>query len=122
MLSIVKSMALNGINGYLVEVETDVTGGLPSFDIVGLPDTTVREAKERIRAAIKNSKIEFHSRKILINLYKKKALMISALLDIKRAMKITSLYYSSISFSFLFNVHVEYTNIPLFFSHLLILN
>jgi len=68
MLSIVKSMALNGLNGYLVEVETDVTGGLPKFDIVGLPDTTVREAKERIKAAIKNSNIEFHSRKILINL------------------------------------------------------
>lgn len=68
MLSIVKSMALNGLNGYLVEVETDVTGGLPGFDIVGLPDTSVREAKERIRAAIKNSNIEFQSRRILINL------------------------------------------------------
>lgn len=68
MLSIVKSMALNGLNGYLVKVETDITKGLPSFDVVGLPDTSVREAKERIRAAIKNSKIEFPSRKILINL------------------------------------------------------
>lgn len=68
MLSIVKAMALNGINGYLVKVEVDVTGGLPSFDIVGLPDTSVREAKERIRAAIKNSHIEFQSRRILINL------------------------------------------------------
>ena len=68
MLSIVKSMALNGLNGYLVKVETDITGGLPNFDIVGLPDTSVREAKERIRAAIKNSQIEFQSRRILINL------------------------------------------------------
>lgn len=68
MLSIVKSIALNGLNGYLVKVETDVTGGLPSFDIVGLPDTSVREAKERIRAAIKNSHMEFQSRRILINL------------------------------------------------------
>ena len=68
MLSKIKSMALNGLNGYLVEVETDVTGGLPSFEIVGLPDTSVREAKERVRAAIKNSKIEFPSRKILVNL------------------------------------------------------
>ena len=61
-------MALNGLNGYLVKVETDITGGLPSFDIVGLPDTSVREAKERIRAAIKNSHFEFQSRRILINL------------------------------------------------------
>lgn len=68
MLSIVKSMALNGITGYLVEVETDVTGGLPNFDIVGLPDTSVRESKERIRAAIKNSGIDFQSKRILINL------------------------------------------------------
>lgn len=68
MLSTVKSMALNGLEGYLVEVQTDVSGGLPSFDVVGLPDTSVRESKERVRAAIKNSKIEFPSRKILINL------------------------------------------------------
>lgn len=68
MLSIIKTMALNGLDGYLVEVQTDITGGLPNFEIVGLPDVSVREAKERIRAAIKNSKFEFPSKKILINL------------------------------------------------------
>lgn len=68
MFSIVKSIALNGLNGYLVKVEVDVSAGLPNFDIVGLPDTTVKEAKERIRTAIKNSNIEFPSRRILINL------------------------------------------------------
>lgn len=68
MLSIVKSMLLNGLEGYLVEVQTDVTGGLPSFDVVGLPDTSVKEAKERIRAAIKNSGLDFLSRKVLVNL------------------------------------------------------
>lgn len=68
MLSIVKSMALSGLDGYLVEVQTDITGGLPGFEIVGLPDTSVKEAKERIRAAIKNSGIDFLSRRILINL------------------------------------------------------
>ena len=68
MLSIVKSMALNGLNGYLVKVETDVSSGLPSFDVVGLPDASVKEAKERIKTAIKNSNIQFPSRKILINL------------------------------------------------------
>ena len=49
-------------------MQTDVTGGLPEFDIVGLPNTSVREAKERIRVAIKNSKIDFPSKRILINL------------------------------------------------------
>ena len=68
MFSLVKSMSLEGLNGYLVEVQSDVSGGLPSFDIVGLPDTRVKEAKERVKAAIKNSGIDFPSRKIIINL------------------------------------------------------
>ena len=68
MLSVVKSMSLEGLNGYLVEVQSDVSGGLPSFDIVGLPDTRVKEAKERVKIAIKNSEIEFPSRKIVVNL------------------------------------------------------
>ena len=68
MLSEVKSMSLEGLNGYLVDIQIDVSGGLPSFDIVGLPDIRVKEAKERVRAAIKNSGLEFPSRKIVINL------------------------------------------------------
>lgn len=68
MLSKIKSMSLEGLNGYLVEIQSDVSGGLPSFDIVGLPDIRVKEAKERVRAAIKNSGIEFPSRKIVVNL------------------------------------------------------
>lgn len=68
MLSIVKSMALNGINGYLVETQVDVSSGLPHLEIVGLPDTSVRESKDRVRTAIKNSGIEFPSRKITVNL------------------------------------------------------
>ena len=62
MLSIVKSMALNGLNGYLVDVQIDVASGLPHWEIVGLPDASVRESKERVRTAIKNSGIEFPSR------------------------------------------------------------
>ena len=68
MLSIVQTISLIGLNGNLVEVQTDITGRLPNFEIVGLPDIAVRESKERIKSAIKNSGVELNSRKILINL------------------------------------------------------
>ena len=68
MISIVKSMTLSGLQGDLIETQTYITGGLPSFEIVGLPDTSVKEAKERVKAAIKNTGYEFPSRKIIINL------------------------------------------------------
>ena len=68
MLSIVKSMSLQGLEGFLVDVQVDVSAGMPHFEVVGLPDTTVRESKERVRTAIKNSYFEFQSRKILVNL------------------------------------------------------
>ena len=68
MLAIVESMALHGLTGYLVNVQIDVSAGLPHWEIVGLPDTSVRESKERVRTAIKNSGIDFPSRKITVNL------------------------------------------------------
>ena len=68
MLSIVKSMALNGLNGYLISIQVDISNGMPYFEIVGLPDTSVRESKERVKTAIKNSNIEFLSRRIVVNL------------------------------------------------------
>ena len=68
MLSITKSMSLLGLEGYLVSVQVDVSGGLPGWEIVGLPDTSVKEAKERVKTAIKNSGYELHSRRVLINL------------------------------------------------------
>lgn len=68
MLAKVESMAVNGIDGYLVQIEVDLGGGMPSFDIVGLPDTAVREARDRVRAAITNSKLEFHFHRITVNL------------------------------------------------------
>ena len=68
MLSIVKTMSLHGLDGYLINVEVDISSGIPSWDIVGLPDTSVKESKERVRTAIKNSGIEFPSRKIIVNL------------------------------------------------------
>ena len=68
MLSIVKSMSLQGLEGFLVDVQVDVSAGMPNWEVVGLPDATVRESKERVRTAIRNSGYEFHSRKIVINL------------------------------------------------------
>ena len=68
MLSIIKSMSLIGIEGYLIDVEVDVSAGIPSWEIVGLPDTSVKEAKERVRTAIRNSGYDMKSRKIVINL------------------------------------------------------
>ncbi len=68
MLSIVQSMGLQGLEGYLIQVEVDVSAGIPSFDVVGLPDASVKESKERVRTAIKNSGFDYESRKIIINL------------------------------------------------------
>ena len=58
MLSKVKSITLNGLDGNLVEIQTDISNGIPEFDIVGLPDTTVKEAKKRIKSSINNSLIK----------------------------------------------------------------
>lgn len=68
MLSIIKSIALHGLNGYLISTEVDVSFGMPNFEIVGLPDITVKESKERIKTAIRNSGFDFPSRKIVVNL------------------------------------------------------
>lgn len=68
MLSIIKSMALHGLEGFLIDVQVDVSSGLPEWSIVGLPDASVKEAKERVKTAIKNSGYELLSRKIIVNL------------------------------------------------------
>lgn len=68
MLSNVKSVYLNGLEGYTVQVQVDVSGGMPEFNIVGLPDTSIKESKERVSTAIKNSGLEFESKKIVVNL------------------------------------------------------
>ncbi|HNR05252.1 MAG TPA: magnesium chelatase domain-containing protein, partial [Bacillota bacterium] len=60
--------ALYGIEGHVIEVETDLSNGLPGFDIVGLPDAAVRESRERVRAAIKNSGFLFPQKRITVNL------------------------------------------------------
>jgi len=68
MLSRVFSSAIMGIDGYIVEVEIDISWGLPVFDIVGLPDTAVKESRERVRAAVKNSEFMFPMERITVNL------------------------------------------------------
>ncbi|MFZ5633892.1 MAG: YifB family Mg chelatase-like AAA ATPase [Bacillota bacterium] len=68
MISIVNSTALNGLEGHLVRVEVDVSNGLPAFDLVGLPDVSVKEARERVRSAIRNAGFEFPVRRITVNL------------------------------------------------------
>lgn len=61
-------MALHGLDGYLVAIQVDISVGLPYFEIVGLPDASVKEAKERVKTAIKNSGGELFSRRVVVNL------------------------------------------------------
>jgi len=68
MLAKVRSSSVLGLEAYPVEVQVDVATGLPSFTIVGLPDAAVQEAKERVRAAIKNANYEVPTRRITVNL------------------------------------------------------
>lgn len=68
MYSVLRSFGLNGLNGFAVEVEADVSGGLPAFSIVGLPDSAVRESGDRVRAAVKNLGFKWPDRRITVNL------------------------------------------------------
>ena len=68
MLTKVKSCAIFGLEGAIIEVEVDISPGLPAFNIVGLPDAAVQEARERVRAAIRNSGCDFPMRRITVNL------------------------------------------------------
>ena len=68
MLARVLSSAIIGVDAYTVEVEVDISQGLPSFSTVGLPEGAVRESKERVKASIKNSGYHFPSDRITVNL------------------------------------------------------
>ena len=68
MLAKIISCSVLGIEGWLIQVEVDVAAGLPMFSTVGLPDSTVRESKDRVKAAIKNCGYPFPARKITVNL------------------------------------------------------
>lgn len=67
-LSVIYSRALAGIKAPLVQVETHLSNGLPAFHIVGLPETAVRESKDRVRSALLNSHFNFPDRRITVNL------------------------------------------------------
>ena len=68
VLATAQSCAVIGLDGLIVQVEVDISPGLPAFNIVGLPDTAVQEARERVRAALRNSGCEFPLRRITVNL------------------------------------------------------
>lgn len=68
MVCSVRSLGLHGVSGYCVSAECDLSSGLPAFTIVGLPDTAVSEARERVRAAIKNCGFVFPVSRITVNL------------------------------------------------------
>lgn len=68
MYSKINTCTLQGLDGHIIEVETDLARGMPVFNIVGLPDASIKESKERVRAAIKNTGYEFPLNRITINL------------------------------------------------------
>lgn len=68
MFTAVRSLGLSGVTGYEVRVECDISAGLPRFDLVGLPDNAVKEARERVRSAIQNSGFLFGAHRITVNL------------------------------------------------------
>ena len=68
MFSRIKSIGIFGMDSYMIEVEADISTGLPAFDIVGLPDAAVKESRDRVRAAIKNCGFKFPLGRITVNL------------------------------------------------------
>ncbi len=68
MIAKVLSFALTGLEGNKIEVETDINKGLPAYEIVGLPDAAVKESRERVRSAVKNSGYSFPNHKVTVNL------------------------------------------------------
>lgn len=68
MLSAVNACVLSGLEGNIIKVETDLANGLPTFNIVGLPDASIKESKERVRSALSNSNFDFPMSRITVNL------------------------------------------------------
>ena len=68
MLAVVKSFGLKGLDGFPVTAEVDIHSGMPTFDIVGLADTAVKESKDRVRSALKNSGYNYPVASVVVNL------------------------------------------------------
>lgn len=68
MLAKVLTSAVIGIDAYIIKVEVDISAGLPAFNIVGLPDTSVRESRDRVMSAIKNSELKFPTKRMTVNM------------------------------------------------------
>ena len=79
---------ISGLDGVPVDVEVDVNAGLYSFDIVGLPDAAVKESKERVRSAVKNSGRKFPNHKITVNLAPAELKKEGAMLDLPIAVAV----------------------------------
>lgn len=89
MISKLNSTALIGLDGYIVDVEADISKGFPAFEIVGLPDTAVKESKERIRSAIKYSGLDMPvTKRILVNLAPANIKKIGAYFDLPIALSL----------------------------------
>ncbi len=85
---LVNSGVLAGIEAFLIDVEVDVRPGLPGFEIVGLPSATVRESRERVRSALRNSGFKFPAQKVIVNLAPAHYRKDGALLDLPIALGI----------------------------------
>ncbi|MBE7067881.1 MAG: ATP-binding protein [Clostridiales bacterium] len=92
MIARVYSYALSGLEGVEVTVEADVSKGLPSYELVGLPDTAVKESKERVRSAVKNSGLNFPAHKITVNLAPAYVKKIGSAFDLPVAVSILTAY------------------------------
>ena len=79
----VQSFGVMGIDCFPVDVEVDIgTGAMPAFDIVGLPDTAVKESKDRVKTALKNSRLSYPTAKITVNLAPANIKKVGALYDL----------------------------------------
>lgn len=88
MLSVIKSAGVIGIDGYLIDVEVNITNGLPQFITVGLPDAAVKESKERVKAAIESIGFKFPIKRITVNLAPADTIKVGTLYDLPIAIGI----------------------------------
>ncbi len=90
MLACINSFELYGIDAGLVTVEADISRGLPSFELVGLPDAAVKESRDRVRAAMKNSGLEFPTARVVVNLAPADSKKVGSIYDLAILMAILS--------------------------------